>query len=271
MSRTRKIQRVENPAEGFLSFHGGLGKIGFREKGSDKMEEMETPIEFVVIDADCRKIGGKVDPNKKKSDRFNSNLSHFGYGVNEFTVITEKNDSIVDSGKWSSIKKNPALAKAKYTQLIFACFEVSPDNFKMYRISLHGRALSEWIEISKKYPPVPTDKNPQEYLFKITGFKTVSSEENELESEVPIFEVIPLNGNEQILSVASDMDQNYLQPYFEYYFKELVPQSGGTTDAIDNEAEEETEFESEEENLPWENEQDEIEQAIEQTPKRNRR
>lgn len=276
MSRTNKIDRIENPVEGFISLHGGLGKIGYRKKGDSEMSEIPTPFSFIVLDADCRKIGGKVKPTSKKSSRFNSNLAHFGYGVSEFTVVIEETDKILGVGKWGKIKSLPELAKAQYTQLIYALAAFEPGVLSLVRISLHGRALSAWIEFTKSFPATPTEKDPNTYFFSISGFETKSSEENELESEVPIFSA-QITTDPEVLQAADEADANLLQPWFAYYFKEVVPDAkkAGSTDSIDQdpEAEAETEAESDSENIEISDTEDveDLDAAMEDLEKKKRK
>lgn len=244
MSRTKKVEFVENPVSHYISFHGKTGKIGIREAGGKGFLDLPTPFNFVVIDADARKVSGKKS-QKKNSPIFTSNLTHPGYNANEYSVTTDQSEAVLTSGKWKNIKENPAIKGARLTQLVYAIWERDFAG-EMLRdlvcISLHGRALSKWIEVSKKFPPTGN------FIFSVTGFEEMSSEENETVSQVPVFSAVEVEEDNDTILAAIDADENALQPYFKFYFERLKADPAGQqkqqiTETTEIEEEETEEFE----------------------------
>ena len=230
MSRTKKVETTENPVQAYISLNGKLGKAGIRKPGEADFSPIELPFNFVVVDADAKKIGGTVGGSQKKdAPRFKSNIAHFGYGGSFFTISTDKDSKVLASGNWGQIKENTAIPGAKFQQLIYA---ISENGNELVRICLHGRALSRWIEFAKEHPPIPTEKSPKNFMFSIVGFEAMTGGESELESMVPIFSATEIPDDHELVTAAIDCDENILQPWFEHYFnvKKETPESVAEVD-----------------------------------------
>ncbi len=211
MSRTKKVTLNSNPAKFFVSFNGKDGKIGCKKQGENDFSDLPTPFRFVVIDADCKKIGGKSS-QKKDAKTYKSNLVHPGYCEAVYHVGSDKDGGVLASGPWATIRESAAIAKARMTQLIYAIGEID-GHVEIVCISVHGRSMAAWINICKDADPYGNN------VFEVSGFEKQGDEKENVESLVPVFAALPIEPESDILTAAKEADENMVQPYFAAYFK----------------------------------------------------
>ena len=210
MSRTAQSEIQENPVKTFISFNGKEGKFGARVEAHDEFESVPFPFTFVVIDCDAFSVGGKITL-AKDAPRFRANIAHAAFSRKLTVVLDTDKDKILASGTWGAIKGLPQLSKAKYTQLIYALCDIGKGK-ELVRISLHGKALAAWMNITKDLDPCG------DVAFRVTGVETTDSKEGG-PSQVPILEVVKVS--QETLDAAAKMDQDVLRPWFVEYFSNL--------------------------------------------------
>lgn len=211
MSRTKKVILNQNPAKFFISFNGKDGKIGYKKQGESDFIDLPTPFRFVVIDADCKKIGGKSS-QKKDAKTYKSNLVHPGYCEAIYHVGSDKDAGVLASGPWATIRESAAISGARMNQLIYAIGEIS-GNPELVCISVHGRSMAAWINICKTFDPYGDN------VFEVSGFEKQGDEKENVESMVPVFTVAEVENESDLISAAKEADENMVQPYFAAYFK----------------------------------------------------
>lgn len=188
-------EQLVNPAKRRLELKEG--KVTYYDKEAQENVEVDTPLEFAVLDT-LATVTGWSDED---TSGFWSNEVR-SVGKDTLNIRTSKGAK--GSGIWSEIKGQPSLVGAKYATVVYLAHETE-SGIEIAKMSMSGAALNAWIEFTQK-------NNIKGNKVILSGF--TEEKKGRVEYFMPVFEAKPFaEGEKENYRASHESLQEYLNGY----------------------------------------------------------
>lgn len=205
MSLSNPIDEVYNPANRFYEWSGKKGHLSYYDKQQEKSIEVKIPFSFILLDR-MSTIGGFNDPD---------NCGIFSNEVRNLKketlqVKTFKGSEIAD-GLYNDIQDRIKARGGKFGRSLYIAEKNEQGVLQIANIKLIGAALSNWIDLEKKFRNEKRSMYGSAYSITDTEAKKKGS----IDFIVPIFKEQKLTDESRDAAIPLDQDlQKYLRVYF---------------------------------------------------------
>lgn len=201
MSRTNKIETVDNPASKLLKWKSSEGTFQYYNKNTEENVNIKLPFEFAIIEEKY------VSFNGFDSENSTNIWSNEVKNANDKVVVKSGQNILAEFKKsdWKKVKDNSECKEVNYTQILYAVADLGEGN-ELIRImlnkgSFHGSILKDkktnvefpgqeddgWIRFLQNTTKKNSTNVIYDYHFKVTNTKTKKN--GAVNFTIPVFEL----------------------------------------------------------------------------------